>query len=630
MTGATGKKRVTRKRVEFNKVPLPLANVAVLGGLVCDRRAELGSLAIVDFRGLSRFQTLARDFVAALGEYASPGQIANGHSISRYGQAVRIFLTYCEKSGKEDDLRMKDIDLELILDFRSYVRVAFSSQKSASRRRLFGNFGRLLKAGQELGLASPELEPPRNFKILHDSDVTQPYSAGEALDIEDVCRNHIRVLLARLARGQELLSHGKDPRGPAARDPETGKILSVAPELRAWNQLPNLLWFVVNVMDGQYVRYANRKASGLSSFGNATNGAFKGAYRKLDVFSHLYPLSEDLIPFVNLLAKTTGRNESSILGLSRDCVQVLDDKFILWYRKERSSTRLFKKVISSDGPYSPVALIRTLQEITAPLVKLASSEHQGLLFLGMTAAHKRGAGSVRPPDPAYLKAQMNREGGWCEQNELQTENGAHLKISLRRWRVYYLTLRYKRHGQLSRVSRDAAHTLSRTSIDYVNNDSTKEIHEQAIEDGIKAAVRVARPTVIDSESIPEAARALGASESVAEKILRGEQDVFISSCRDFYNKPGGPPNAACDEPWECFECGNSVITRHVLPRVIAFRDFMLQQKIELSPRDWAEKFGRVWTILSEAVLPRFSVEAIAEAERYAAIEKFYIPISLKA
>jgi hypothetical protein len=180
------------------------------------------------------------------------------------------------------------------------------------------------------------------------------------------------------------------------------------------------------------------------------------------------------------------------------------------------------------------------------------------------------------------------------------------------------------------VSRDAAHTLSRTSIDYVNNDSTKEIHEQAIEDGIKAAVRVARPTVIDSDSIPEAARILGASESVAEEILRGEQDVFISSCRDFYNKPGGPPNTACDEPWECFECGNSVITRHVLPRVIAFRDFMLQQKIELSPRDWAEKFGRVWTILSEAVLPKFSVEAIAEAERYAALEKFYIPISLQA
>lgn len=617
------------RRVEFDQIPMQPSNTAVLGSLVCDKRAELGSPAIVDFRDLSRFQPLARDFIAALNEYSSPGQLTHKHAIGHYGKAVRIFLDYCAVSGKDDNFRMSGIDTECVLGFRGHVRVTFSGQKSASRRRLFGNLWRLLKAGQELGLASPDLEAPRNLKYLYDSDVSQPYTAGESLDIEDACRCHIRGLIGILAEGQELLRQGRDPRGPAARDPLTGRILSQPPESRAWNQLPNLLWYVVNVMGGLYVKYSGRGGSGFSSFTNATNGAWKGPYRKSDVYSHLYPMAEDMIPFIILLAKSTGRNEASILGLSRDCLRLVGDKFFLWYRKDRASNRMYSKEVHNNGPFSPVALIRTLLEVTAPLVEQAAPENRGLLFLGLTV-HTKGADSVKPPDPAYLKAQMNGEGGWCELNGLETEGGAPLKISLRRLRVYYLTRRYKRHGQLGKVSRDAAHTLARTSISYVNNNSTKEVHEQAAEDGIKAAVRVARPAVITDDSVPEAARILDCSESEAENILRGEQDVLFSACRDYYNRPGGPAGKACDKPWECFGCSNSVITRHVLPRVIAFRDFMREQKKELHPSDWKEKFGDVWTVVNESVLPKFSKEAIAEAEHYASLDKLYIPIALRS
>jgi hypothetical protein len=72
-----------------------------------------------------------------------------------------------------------------------------------------------------------------------------------------------------------------------------------------------------------------------------------------------------------------------------------------------------------------------------------------------------------------------------------------------------------------------------------------------------------------------------------------------------------------------------VITRHVLPRVLAFKDFIAQQRLELSQPDWEQKFGAASTVLNQHVLPKFSNEAIAEAQRMVDNETLYIPISLK-
>ncbi len=620
---------MSKQRVVFRRVPDDIAGPALLGGYIFDKKATLGPKAVLDFRNEREHPLLLRDLVSALNEYASPGQIASGVSLQVYGTAIRQFLRYCSVSGVPKNARMMDVDTELLLRYRAHLRIALSEFKTSYHRVLFGNLCRLLTASQKIGLWSKDFETPRNYPTTRDSDRTQPYSMGEALDIESACRTHIRELVARLERGQTLLSIGKDPRGPAARDPVTGRILSIPPEERQWNQLQNLLWFVVNVMDGKYVKYPGRGGSGLSSFNNATNGCFKGPYRKDDVFSHLYPFAEDLIPFINLLAKTTGRNESSILNLKRDCLQAVDERYILWYPKDRGASRLYKKVISSEGPFSPVALIKTLLGITEPLVRFAEPEDKELLFLGFTLKSRLGS-TVKRLDPAYIKYQMNRDGGWADRNGLVDDSGAPLKISLRRWRVFYLTLRYKRTGQLGRVSRDAAHTLSRTTISYLDNQGTKHIHEQATEAGIKAAVNLARPAVLPDESVARAAELLGTSEPVATGILKGEQDVFFASCKDFYNRPGGPENTPCDKPWGCLECSNAVITRHVLPRVCAFKNFMAEERRAMPEGDWDAKFGKAWQILQESIFPKFSAQALSEAEAYAANERLYIPLALKA
>lgn len=79
-------------------------------------------------------------------------------------------------------------------------------------------------------------------------------------------------------------------------------------------------------------------------------------------------------------SKKTGRNESSILTLTRDCLQEVDGRFILWYEKNRGAARKYKKTIDNEGQFSPVALIKTLLKVTEPLVKYATVDDKNIYF----------------------------------------------------------------------------------------------------------------------------------------------------------------------------------------------------------------------------------------------------------
>lgn len=616
-------------RLEFGLIPEPTNNIRTFGSLVFDKRKELGSAALLDLTGVKEYQSLARDCIAALYEHTSPNRVASGLSIGSYSKSIRSLLSYCARKALPDGFRMVDITYDFLLDYRAFLHVSSTEFKSELRRRRFGNILRLLEAGQAVGLAQADFMPPRNFAHGRDSNRTQPYTAGDALDFESVCRTHIRELLARLEKGKVLLAAGGDPRGRIKkRVPTSEGMDKQAPSERRWVQMPNILWYVVNVMDGKYLKRSELLAGRHSSFNNAMMGCWDSPYRKGDVYSLLYPLTSDLIPFIILLAKKTGRNESSILGLTRDCLQEIGGRFVLWYEKNRGGARKYNKNIDNEGPFSPVALIKMLLQVTQPLVRHALLDDQRYLFLGLTI-DGHGREPVKSLNPSYITFQMNRDGGWCDQRGLTDEHGKPLRVSLKRWRVYYLTNRYKRTGQLSKVSRDAAHTLGTTTVDYVANDATRHIHEQAVRNGLQEARALARPKIL-TDVLPEgAAIVLGTDKVTAEQILRGEQDVLFASCKDFYNRPGGQPNTPCDKPLGCFICSNAIITRHVLPRVVALRDFIQQSRNELSNEDWNSKFGQVWHTLIHEVIPRFPVEAIAEAERLAQAQILYIPLALR-
>ena len=78
----------------------------------------------------------------------------------------------------------------------------------------------------------------------------------------------------------------------------------------------------------------------------------------------------------------------------------------------------------------------------------------------------------------------------------------------------------------------------------------------------------------------------------------------------------------------CLVCSNAVVTRHILPRLIAFRDFLIGEQ-QKDAEAFIAKFGDALEIICREILPVFQASVIGEAERYAANGDFYVPIHFK-
>ncbi|MGN7876739.1 hypothetical protein ACTJKJ_24555 [Roseateles sp. 22389] len=609
-------------KIVFAPLPEEIGQPHLIGRLVLDMRERLGKWAFLDLTGRTPFRDLACDLIASLGRHAL-FNVKSGFTFRSYFSTITRAFEFAEQEGLAENIKLADFDTELILQFRKHIKQRLESQKNETSRRLYGNFDRLLQAAKAIGRFERTTRVPRNFRHVDDGTVSQPYTFSEQLDLEEACRRCIDELHARLQRGKELLANGSNPRGV-----RNGR--GRAPDELAWNKLENLIWYATHIHGELPLQVPALNALKDYSYLNAVRGVYKGRYRLWDVHAHRYALAEDLIPFFILLAKRTGRNESSILTLRRDCLREIDGKFYLVYRKLRSADREFRKPIKDNGPYSAPNLIRQLLELTAPLVKHAPDPDRDFLFLGMTIFTRSPAPMVKAIDPSYFKYQMNRKGGWCERNNLEDASGRTFQISSVRLRVTYLSRKYIEHGQLSKVSNDAVHSLADTTVGYVANASTKHIHDQTVRDGINDAIAtVKKPTVLPTNDPAAGSSELSVSAEKIRAMLNGEMDVLFNACKDVLNRPGGPPNTFCGKPWECFGCGNTVITRHVLPRVFAFLNHAESMKAELGAAEWKSMFSRAVDLIRADVLPRFSESALETAKRRAAAQRFYIPIELK-
>lgn len=618
------------RQSKFTNLPPVATNVITLGSLIFNHPKLQGPGAVLD---LKEFQhvAFARDLIASLYKHVEVANISTKGSLGAYFACIRDVMKYVGDKKLPTSFRMVDIDDDFLRKFKIYLVDSTLHRKSERRRRRYGDLLRLLDAGKRLRLWSSDFTPPRNFGCVDDGDKTQPYMASELIDIEKLCRDQINELCSRIERGQELLAQGVDPRGRLLpRTYVNGRQAPVPVNLRAWNQLPNLLWYVKNVLGGRYLTH-NELASGHTSFITAGNGGPNGEkiFTKAVIYGYFYPLNVDMLPFLNLLEKKLGINESSLVELKRNCLVPLTRGYRLDYEKGRSKKKQLEAKLDDDSPNSAVALIKTVLRLTEPLVEFANPSDRNRLFLCLTAGPNK-TNPVKPIDACYAKAMMNRPRGWTERHGLKDQHGKKLRMSARSLRVSKLSANYRKDGNYKKTMRQAAHTLADTTVKhYLDNDSTKILHDLAVTDGINALRAVSRPKVLPTDDVEAAAKVLDLPKTKVRRILNGAQDVFIAACRDFLNKPGGEPDTPCDEPWGCLVCSNAIVTRHILPRLIAFRDFLIGEQ-QKDAEAFIVKFGDALDIICREILPVFQASVIKEAERYAANGDFYVPIHFKS
>lgn len=433
-----------------------------------------------------------------------------------------------------------------------------------------------------------------------------PYSENERFEIVGLCRKEITAVVHRMKTGVRLIKSGRNPVGVS----------------NGWRSKENVLWYVKNVLNGQPFMDACLNKRDHSSLKAAFSKKTKGYPTRDEIYGYIYPHMEDLTPFILILHALLDENIQCIMDLKLNDIELTENEKLCKIRflKTRPEAKEFTKIYSNSSIWTPGRVISMVKKITEPLRRwTADPEVKGALWIYLA---RRGEPVRRVADgeERRMVAAFRRKHGCPD-------------ITLSRFRITNLSLAYRRTGNLALVKDRARHSQMQTTVHYLTNPGTSDLYCNSILDAQNEALLAVKgativPTAMRSEEqvLTDTFQMEG---ELANRIVKGEQDVFIASCKDFYNRPGGPPNTPCDRPFACFSCRNAVWLSRILPRLIRFRDFMSEQRTSLPADEWSIRFGFPYRVITEAILPAFSEEVVSLAEAAAPAEPFYIPITMR-
>lgn len=635
------------RKISFEPISQTNRNTYQLGTLTLDFGGLYTDGKKIDLESLSYRPKLARDFSIAFWEYVSSTKnVQSNETVAKYFTAINKFWRFLDQTQydfNDTTICSKNITNEIMEEYQKWICSLDLSHTTAEK--YYAAIRRLLSNLKEV---YPE-KLPSNFQPVEKkiitrkkeaSDKVKIYTPSEMEALERTCRREINSILSRLLKGPKGAEKGSDPRiREDIVDQTTGRFQSNAGG--KWAQLNNVLWFIQKVLETKYYTKSQMAKKGFSTFNNVTAGIKKEfPYRREELFGFFLPSTKDLLPFIILLAIKTGLNRDSILLLERDCKRsskTIDTGCVISYVKKRGSDIFYDKTYDDTSRFSPGQIISEILRITAPLVEQANPEHKKYLFLGLSLKSTKTPIKFMEPSP-YLSDMINgkrqNQLGWCYRNmgKLISETEDEFQLDFRKLRETYLTNKYKKEGNLAKVSQSARHkSIGTTANHYIDGEATKHLHEETIQETQDDLIELFLGHVLDdSKDIHFLSEELNESEAKVSEILSGQQDVFIASCKDFYNKPNGIAGKACDEPWGCFMCENAVWTSRILPRVIAFYQFIEEQKLILGQSDWTNKFWIPYSIIKYKILPNFTEETIGWAKRKSRETKLFIPNSMRS
>lgn len=596
-----------------------------IAGLTLDFTRRWGPKAILDLGIFNDRLQLGRAFSLALSEMCAPGgEINRWLTARRYGQSLKNdfhrFLLEDEQNGQSRVSKPQDLTTDLLERYYAWLKNKELSLDSLSKR--YGNVKCPIEhlKGRHPELISFDLHIPRGRErnSHHSSSSREPYSDLEVKEFEVAAREAVRKSIYRLTKEiEDLLVNGKDP--DTVND--------------GWRSKENALWYVDSKLGRRYISGNEMKKSGHNKLNNCLRLS-EYTYSRREIYSYFYPSVDDLAPLISLLALKTGFNPQVILDLKRDCLRDSPEKkrIEVNFTKYRNGEKplVTRQSFPNRSEFDPGGIIRSVLKITEPILPFVSEADRNYLWLFLLTKGN-DVGFHRLSSYVTLAQVTNR---FSRTSNLTDDDGNSLSLNVSRMRPTRLTKRYKASGNLALVSKSARHASKSTTIPYIDNVATRHLHEQTTSEGIQDFYDAVKGRVLiqspeDEAQIEQAANELAVTAERASGILRGEQDVFVAACKDFYNRPGGKPNTPCDRPFACFTCKNACWTSSTLPRLIRFKDFVTTQREFLTAEDWEGKFGHAYRITTEVILPAFPPEVVALAAVAAPSEPFYLPVSMK-
>jgi hypothetical protein len=577
--------------------PGPAAAIAIAA-----RRFEItlaGRTVTINLTRLLGRASLARSFTQALWQACQVGGPAGTvRTAMSLAEAVHRFWRYLDATGSPVQA-LAGLDVSTIEGFDTWM--AESGLHPNNRLHLMGDVVSLLRLADagEPGRLSEE----SSRRLLYVS--TRP---GVPPRPRDAYSDNVRTALKAAARA-DVAAIVQRFRPALAQECET-RIDRL--EMDAFAEIDRVGFITVK-------SFLFRQLYGARNFAGISN---EGLSDRLHGTRYL--LLGDLIALFVLLSLETGLEIEAIKTLRADCLKNPSSGYVeIEYCKRRARHAEWKRLrVRDGGSGTPGGLLRLAIQWTATARRHLGSEQLFTYFC-------RG----RLTD-VVLPMQSARKV-WVKRHGLQDDDGKTLKLCLSRLRKTHKAAWYRKTGgQLRRFA--VGHTVEVAANHYGDIPALRPIHEATIAAALVDAVEDAlRPTVLIPEAEAEVLAAPSAQPGLPEGIatdvsalLAGEQDVWLASCSGFYSSPFANSGEACPVPfWGCLECRNGVITTRKLPALMAFLDFVVDQRKVLTEADWQAKFGRAHHRIAAQILPQFSETDLDAARALVAHQpaQIYLP-----
>ncbi|MFF4491536.1 hypothetical protein ACFY0F_34645 [Streptomyces sp. NPDC001544] len=548
---------------------------------------------------------LARELAATIRSMAQVGRrIASRGSVQSYTQVARkMDMFFALRAGGDGAawtagrITPQDVDdfETWLYDTAPTVRTAYSLLTIA------------LTMLREIRDARPEtLSPALHDRLMFVGRRPRPsfdkrvdaYSPQVAQALREACRHHIREAVRRLTvEADALVAAGDEPL------------------VNGWGRRANVLWYLDRhgpLTVRQLMAYRTRQAG---------MGPEPWENRQRELHHAVFPTAEDLAALYLLLVLSTGLEPECALELSVDCLKNPTRGYveIEYIKRRRHGSELNRMRVRDGGVSTPGGLIRLALRLTRRARAHAWDDSKSALWIYWQDRTGRISGGRRHFRPRHAA------GLFCERYDLRDEHGERLAVQLKRLRKTYKAEFYRAtKGQLPLLAR--GHSTEVAAAHYADIPALRPLHEAAVADGLTQALEEAVllrviPPQREAELQQDAAAAakeLDVGQEEAKRLLDGEMDLWLSSCRDFFNSPFGSAGQACPVPfWSCLDCSNAVITSRKLPAVLAYLDHIEDQRQGMPAEAFELVHGRTRQRILTQVLPAFPEAVLTEARAIA-------------
>jgi hypothetical protein len=396
-------------------------------------------------------------------------------------------------------------------------------------------------------------------------------------EIREAALRDVRAIRDRILAGERLAAAGENP------------------DVAGWDKRANVLCHVhqhgpISSLNPEVIRH--RRALG-------------GGARHIN--SHLFLNRDDVLAFLIALICHTGLEPECAKGLRADCLVSPAKGYVsLAYVKNRAGADAAKSLRIADGGalHHPGGLVRLAQRLS----------QRGRALLGSDALWVEACDHGLQ-EPFRVPRSMERQAArFLHRHELTARTdrgGGPVRLDLRRLRKTYKSELYHRTaGVLPDFA--VGHSQQTAASHYADIDAHRELHERTIENGLNEALTAALPAPVvldeDGHRLDSGEERLTPDEVTT--AMSGANDVWLASCRDFYNSPftrskkSGCPVAI----WGCLDCPNAVFSTRHLPSVLSFLSFCEAQRDELPDTEWNLRYGLAWQRIVHGIQPRFTAE----------------------